>query len=217
MTSQKISMSARFGGQAALVVAAVFVLAGCAGGSPSPGASPDLAQSSASAAATPTPTPTPTPTAVYRPADASGPAQNVPVPVLPAVAKTETKEGLEAFAKYWYSTLSYAYETGDTEPLVAASSPDCRFCMGLRDGIEQAWDSKRWVVGGKITTPAVTATLRPGVEPYAAVQVVQQAVEIRKPDGGLYQEPTPATNSGSRAGAVFGTNGWTIAELGFIR
>ncbi|MFP5313120.1 MAG: DUF6318 family protein, partial [Actinomycetes bacterium] len=73
------------------------------------------------AAETPTPsasaTPTPTPSAVYKPADATGPAQNVPVPVLPEVAKTETKEGLEAFAKYWYELLSYGYESGDTKPL----------------------------------------------------------------------------------------------------
>src|SRR3712207_4203337 len=94
-------------GVAALAVAASLALAGCnPGDSPGPGATAapsatDLATTSAS------PTPTPTPTAAYKPADASGPAKNVPVPVLPDVAKTETKEGLEAFARYWFQLLSY--------------------------------------------------------------------------------------------------------------
>jgi hypothetical protein len=39
---------------------------------------------------------------VYKPADAKGRAQNVPVPVKPALADKNTKEGLEAFTKYWY-------------------------------------------------------------------------------------------------------------------
>src|SRR3712207_1956393 len=118
-------------GMAALAVAASLALAGCnPGDSPGPGATAapsatDLATTSAS------PTPTPTPAADYKPADASGPAQNVPVPVLPEVAKTETKEGAEAFTKHWFSILSYAYETGDTAVLSELSKPECTFCQGL--------------------------------------------------------------------------------------
>jgi hypothetical protein len=106
----------------AVVAAAALALTGCnSGGEPNNGGS---ASPSASESATPSATPTPTPAAAYKPADATGRAQNVPVPVLPEVAKTETKEGLEAFARYWFELLSYSYETGDTKQLEAASDPN---------------------------------------------------------------------------------------------
>lgn len=203
-------------GAVALVVAAALSLAGCSGGSPgqegtSSPASTNLATTSAS------PTPTPTPSAVYKPADASGPAQNVPVPVLPEVAKTETKEGLEAFTKYWFSVLSYSYETGDTEPLSAVSGPGCVFCQGLVDNIELAWSDGRWISGGQIETPAVTAEMTAGAAPHAIVQVLQKELVIRNPDGSPYEEPTAAINTGSRAAATFDGTGWIFSDLSLIR
>ena len=217
MTSHNVPTSWRArSSAAAFLVAAGLVLAGCAGGAPAdPGTATAAATESANASASPSPTPTPS--AVYKPADASGPAQNVPVPVLPEVAKTETKEGLEAFTRYWYAVLDYAYETGDTTSLEDISGPNCVFCTGLRDGIKEAWLDGRWVSGGKIETPAVTATLEPGTEPHAVVQVLQSAIEIRKSDGSLYQAPTPATNTGSRAAGTFGETGWIMTDLGLIR
>jgi Family of unknown function (DUF6318) len=218
MTSQKLFTSrAVRSGAAALVVGLAVVLSGCnSGGSPGPGGT-----SSPVAAETPTATasatPAPTPSAVYKPADASGPAQNVPVPVLPEVAKAETKEGAEAFVRFWYETLSYAYETGQSQNLEKISGPGCIFCTGLRDGISEAWSEGRWISGGKIETPAITATVEPGSDPFAVVQVIQSTIEIRKPDGTLLQNPTPATNTGSRAGLIFGSSGWVMSDLGLIR
>jgi hypothetical protein len=139
------------------------------------------------------------------------------VPVLPDVAKTETKEGLEAFVAHWYATLSYAYETGDTQKLGQLSGPSCVFCAGLKDGVTAAWGDGRWISGGKIETPAVAAEVVSGKTAYATVQVLQEAVEIRRPDGSLYQDPTRATNTGSRAEATFGASGWIISDLGLIR
>ncbi|MGO4188909.1 DUF6318 family protein [Pseudarthrobacter sp. TAF60_1] len=199
----------------ATFAAVALALSGCNSGG-GPGGT-DTASPAASQTPSATPTPTPTPTPAYVPASASGRAQNVPVPVLPEVAKTETKEGLEAFARYWYATLSYAYETGDTEKLGQLSGPSCVFCAGLKDGVSAAWSDGRWISGGKIETPAVSAEVVKGKTAYATVQVVQQAVEIRKPDGSLYQDPTRATNTGSRADATFGASGWMISDLGLIR
>jgi hypothetical protein len=217
MTSHKV-LTPRFmrSGAVAFGVAATFMLAGCSGGAPAdPGTAPPTASETASSS--PSATPTAKPSAAYKPADASGPAQNVPVPVLPAVAKTETKEGLEAFARYWYATLNYAFETGDTEKLVETSGPGCVFCMGLKDGVTEAWGEGRWVSGGKIETPAISVVFKPGVESHAIVQVLQQTIEIRKPDGSLFQAPTAATNTGSRAAATFGSTGWMMTDLGLIR
>lgn len=199
----------------AVAAGVALVLTGCNTGS-DPGAT-DTSSASATQVPSPSATPTPTATPAYVPASASGRAQNVPVPVLPEVAKTETKEGLEAFVAHWYATLSYAYETGDTQPLADLSGPNCVFCSGLKDNVTAAWGSGRWISGGKIQTPAIAAEVAAGEPSYAIVQVIQDEVEIRKPDGSLYQDPTAATNTGSRADATFGASGWIIADLGLIR
>lgn len=217
MTSMNVSTPWGIRSAAAgAAVAAALMLAGCAGGAP---ADPGAVSSTPTGSATSSPpsTPTTTPTAVYKPADASGPAQNVPVPVLPEVAKTETKEGLEAFVRYWYATLNYAFETGKTERLMEISAPGCVFCKGLRDGVSEAWAEGRWVSGGKIETPAITVNMESGVEPHAVVQVLQGTIEVRKPDGSLYQAPTAASNTGSRAAAAYGGTGWIMTDLGLIR
>ncbi|MEQ7738741.1 hypothetical protein, partial [Escherichia coli] len=87
----------------------------------------------------------------------------------------------------------------------------------LRDGIAEAWSEGRWISGGHITTPAVTATMEPVDDSYAVVQVIQEIIEIRNADGSLHQAPTPATNTGSRAAANFGPSGWVLTDLGLIR
>ncbi|WP_416430255.1 DUF6318 family protein [Paenarthrobacter nicotinovorans] len=69
----------------------------------------------------------------YKPADAKGKAENVPVPVMPELAKENSKAGLEAFIGYWYATYSYATETGDLGPWVeitGTSNPVTAAYMG---------------------------------------------------------------------------------------
>ncbi len=201
---------------AGAVVAAALILAGCAGGAP---ADPGAVSSAPTGSATTSPpsTPTPTPTAVYKPADASGPAQNVPVPVLPEVAKTETKEGAEAFAKYWFSILSYAYETGDTNALSKISKTECAFCQGLVDDIEAAWAENKWISGGQIEIPVATAKPAADGSTQVVLQVLQKELIIHNQDGSPYQEKTAATNAGSVAIMKFADEGWVVDDLGLIR
>jgi hypothetical protein len=134
----------------------VLALTGCSGGG-NPQAGPTAtavaspaASGSGSASAKPSATPTPKPTPVYKPADAKGRAQNVPVPVLPKTAERETKEGLVVFAKYWYTTLNFAYETGNFGPLDKVTASTCALCQKVRPGIVE-WNSKgRWISGGLV-------------------------------------------------------------------
>lgn len=214
MTSHIFSRSGRLRlGGVALVSAVVVALSGCnSAGEPEP-----VATASSWAAESTSPSPTPTATATYKPADATGRAQNVPVPALPEVAKTETKEGLEAFVAHWFQLLSYAYETGDSKPMEAISGPNCKFCGGLRDNISIAWSDDKWIVGGQIQTPVVTAKVLSGEPAQATVQVVQKSVAIHNPDGSLYQEPTKDTNAGSQATATYSASGWILTDLGLIR
>ena len=39
---------------------------------------------------------------------------------LPAAARADTPAGAQAFARFWLTTLDYAYKTGDTKPLAKA-------------------------------------------------------------------------------------------------
>ena|GEM_PF-531793 len=138
----------------ATVVAASLLLPGCSSpappvaGSGTPGQSaPSL---SATAAPTNPPTTVPAPAPAYKPATAAGPAQNVPVPVLPAKAKEFSKEGLEAFATYWYATLSYAFETGDAGPMLAISDPGCKPCNAMKEGVATGYADGSWITGGQM-------------------------------------------------------------------
>jgi hypothetical protein len=206
------------------VAVSVLALTGCSGGGdPQAGLTASVvaspAQSTAgSASATPSATPTPKPTPVYKPADAKGRAQNVPVPVKPPLADKNTKEGLEAFTKYWYQALSYAYETGDTSLVQSLSGPNCRFCSGLAEGLESAWEGTQWVAGGKIETPSVKGKYTRGAKTQqATVQVIQTEIAIYEFPGKLLQAVTKETNTASQAVASFDSSGWSIVDLGLIR
>src|SRR6476469_5945863 len=94
-------------GAAALVVGLALALSGCnSGASPGPGGtSSQVADETPTATATATPTSTPS--AVYKPADATGPARNAPGPVPQDVGKTERNGGAGAFVRCWYENVSF--------------------------------------------------------------------------------------------------------------
>lgn len=186
MTSHNFFTAARLRAATIATVAAVgLVLTGCnTGGGPG---GTDTASPAVSQTPSVTATPTPTATPAYVPASASGRAQNVPVPVLPEVAKTETKEGLEAFARYWYATLSYAYETGDTQPLETISGPSCQSCAKVKAEVTDWHSEGRWISGGKLHVEGAHSdfvALRPG-EYQAVVQVYQDTIDYYLADGRL--------------------------------
>ncbi|MBO1268302.1 DUF6318 family protein [Arthrobacter cavernae] len=198
----------------ALAAAAALVLSGCQGGSTP--ATTDSTTASPTTSATPTPSATPT--AAYKPADAKGKAQNVPVPVMPELAKENTKEGLEAFVGYYFQSLSYAYETGDTQLVSAATSGTCTFCSTLTDSVTSNTKDGRWMVGGKLTTPVVESlwTGEPGSQ-QAKVQVLQTAIEYFDADGSVGQPSSPAINDAAAVIARYENNSWIVSDMGLIR
>jgi Family of unknown function (DUF6318) len=207
----------RFGGLA-FVVGGLLLLSGCSGGAPAdPGAASPVSAGSASPSATPTPTPTPS--AVYKPADASGPAQNVPVPVLPEVAKTETKEGLEAFTRYWFEQLNYAYQTGDIAALEAVTSPNCAYCSKLTASLTTNYQGDRWLAGGKITTPASTTPFERSSDGnfQVVLQVLQTPVSYYEPGGKEFRTASNGSNTGNVLLANFVDGAWRVNDLHPIR
>lgn len=212
MTSHTFSTPRRLRlGGTALLAAAVMALSGCN----SAGEPETAATASSLPAESTSPSATPTPTATYKPADATGRAQNVPIPVLPEVATTETKEGLEAFAKYWFELLSYGYETGDVSQISAITSPKCVMC-GRAQEVQTGWHQDgRWLVGGRVTTPAASTNFQAAGDGnfQVAIQVSQEALSYFNADGTLDStDPKPA-DSGSLMFAVYREGSWFVNTI----
>lgn len=182
------------------------------GGTPPPGSPPAASQSPSGPA---TPSATPTPTASYKPADATGKAQNVPVPELPEAAKAETKEGLEAFARYWYALLNYSYETGDLSGINSISSPSCALCGKVFPGI-QKWNGEgRWIVGGTVTVHAVQSTFvkTPNGDFQVAIQSQQQAGSLKNADGTDAQAISESAMLGDLMVARYEKGCWAVQNV----
>lgn len=200
---------------AVVLALSLLPVTACTAGGTTPGATASTESSSPTAPPTPTATPTPTPTASYRPADASGRAQNVPVPVLPEAAKAETKEGLEAFARYWYQLLNFAYETGDLSLVKAASSQTCALCEKVFPGIEK-WNTEgRWIVGSTVTVHAVQSTfVRTGDGDYqVAIQSQQTAGSLKNPDGTEARAVNESGMLGDILVARHVSGSWTVKNV----
>jgi hypothetical protein len=90
----------------------------------------------------------PTPTAVYKPATEHGPAQNVPVPIMPEGVNEPTPEGLKTFAEYWYKTRDYMYKTGETGPFLAVCAVEDGPWKVFADNLAQTYADGGWLVGG---------------------------------------------------------------------
>lgn len=194
---------------------ATLTLANCAGAAV-PAVSDSVAATPSNSAPA---TPTPTPTAAYKPADASGPAQNVPVPVLPEEAKAETKEGLLAFARYWFAQLNYAYETGDVKGLNAITSPSCEFCSKLTEKLTSSYSQGTWIAGGRIKTPSVNSTyvLDKSGKFQVVVQVQQEQIDYHAAGTSNFRSPTPASDTGSVMLVVYVSGAWHVSDVHPIR
>lgn len=197
------------------VSAALFLaLVGCSGGGPAPsssGGSPSSTQSSAS----------PTPTPVYKPADANGPAQNVPKPEKPALADEFSEKGLDAFTRYWYAAYNYAVETGDIAVVTQITQSSCSYCNKVLGNIDAQYKAKRWSVGDQILVArAQIADL--GFKP-ASNGAYQMMLQLNLPDATSYKSDGTVgeTRAASVAnGAIFNAayqdSKWFVYDIGKI-
>lgn len=209
-------MPRRLGAAAVFLLAALIGTTSCSGGQSPPPAPTTGAPAESSASPSPaTTSATPSAAPAYKPADASGRAQNVPVPVLPEAAKAETKEGLEAFAKYWYSTLNYAYETGDLTPIGSISDPSCALCGRVFPGI-QKWNADgKWIIGSSVAVQAVQSKFVRTADGsfQVVIQSQQQSGSLRNADGTEAQQVQPSTVLGDLMIARFANGEWKALNV----
>ncbi|WP_026005492.1 DUF6318 family protein [Arthrobacter sp. M2012083] len=206
---------------ALLALTAALLLSSCQGGSAAPGGPPSETSSTTASPTTSVSVPAASATAVspavYKPADASGKAENVPVPVMPELAKENSKAGLEAFIGYWYEVGNYADETGDVSGLSTLSTPECKACMQFQYAAVDSSKNGRWVVGGKVSTPRIEIAWNAGQTTHQAkVQVIQEAITYYNADGTEGRPADAATNDAFVVVASFETS-WKVVDTGVIR
>ncbi|MDD7834686.1 DUF6318 family protein [Paenarthrobacter sp. AB444] len=205
---------------AALFIAAAVILTGCQGG-PGPSASPSgPGTTPAPTLSVSVPAPSATPTAVagvYKPADSKGKAENVPVPVMPELAKENSKAGLEAFIGYWYATYSYAIETGDLTAWRNITNMAIPVAIAHNDSVRLNYIEGRWMAGGRLVTPRVDVTWNsnPDRIQSAKVQVIQEAIQYYDAGGTKGQADSAATNTADAVFAKYG-DGWQVTDYGSI-
>ncbi|WP_254186839.1 DUF6318 family protein [Paenarthrobacter aromaticivorans] len=202
---------------------AALLLTGCQGGQPgSPSETSSTTASPTSAVLSSGPSATESsgsavPAAVYKPADAKGKAENVPVPVMPELAKENSKAGLEAFIRYYYELKSHANETGDVAALATLSTPECIVCSHMMEASIQGYKTGRWMVGGTFQVPAIEMDWQPDEASHLSrVQVIQDAISYFNSDGSQGRPADIATNDVFVVVAQFQTT-WKVVDTGVVR
>ncbi|MCC3282229.1 DUF6318 family protein [Arthrobacter caoxuetaonis] len=197
-----------------LSLAGVAALSACSD-SPDPGANAAQSPTASASETASSPSPSPSPSATYKPASADGPAENVPLPVMPEEAKVESKEGLIAFARHWYDLANYGYETGDVEPLWNISGPDCFACKNYSDSVESGYVRDDWMAGSKITVQGVDSTYArtPEGRVQALVQFIQEPLEFYGPSGLLSTLEGNSVSSVQMVEATYSDGRWTAVDV----
>ncbi|WP_314325020.1 DUF6318 family protein [Paenarthrobacter ilicis] len=205
----------------AAAVALAMLLTGCSG-TTTQGVPPSETSTTTALPASAEPSPSvsaaalPTPL-VYKPADAHGKAQNVPVPVMPELAKENSEAGLEAFIGYWYAAYSYATETGDTGPWSQSTDVTTVSGIAYRNAIEVNYADGRWVMGGRIRTPVVEVLWQDGtIQQPAKVQVIQEEIHYFRADGSPGQAMSPESNDAEAVMAAYRDGRWLVVDNGLI-
>lgn len=210
------------GGLLTAVTAALLALTGCTPAPTGPNTSgPSISSTGNPESGAPTTEAAP-PTvaeAVYEPASAEGPAQNVPVPVLPDLAKVFSKEGLIAFAEYWYETLGYAFETGDPEPMMAITSTGCPTCEAMKQAVESWHSEGRWIVGGQMIVSSTDTSFVPVEDgSYQVVLLVRQEnVKYFRGDKTLAEDKGIKTAVADLLVARYVSGKWTVANVSHLQ
>lgn len=159
------------------------------------------------------PTDKPTPTATYKPATAEGPAENVPLPVMPELAKEESAEGFAGFRRVLVQLINYGFENRDSAPVREISAPDCERCNIFYMDLRKAYVNDDWIQGGEINfNSAGTQFVKTPEERYQLLPSIRQdEVANRGPDGEVYFEaPNDDENSAQIMKATYSSGRWVV-------
>jgi len=121
----------------------------------------------------------------------------VPQPTMPAAAKQHTREGVEAYARYFVDVANYAQRTGDTRGVQSLAGPDCATCAQYVADVKE-WYRVGSVRGGLLTITRVhTPAFRKGFSPVSLLDVDVSPVEWFDADGSKVGATEPGTPDSS--------------------
>lgn len=177
------------------VVLAALLLTGCGPDDDGAAASPSSTASSAAASSS-EPGPDATP-ADYVPASLDGPAQNVPKPVMPDLAKEESRDGAQAFLDYWSDAMWYAHQTGEAKYAREVVSDACDVCMEQLKFVEDVYADGAWFIGGRETPLIQDANIERSSDGIYKPIVLTSAEGLKLVEGGeVTYEAFPRTGRG---------------------
>lgn len=191
-------------------LASVLGLTACGSGLGGPGAQ---GAASASASGTPTPTVDSRPT----PASSTGPARNLPKPELPAAARENTEAGFRAFTQYWFDTVTYALETGDTAPLKAISLDSCKMCASYISSASTARSDGGWRVGPRWTLVDFSSDMKldPMGQAVGYFSMKESQSHVISADGSVGKSRAGGMVDGAQSMyAKFENGAWLASEAG---
>lgn len=153
----------------------------------------------------------------YVPASSEGPAQNVPVPEMPAAAQEQTQEGLEAALEYWWEADHYLKSTGDAGPIRSVSMGDCVVCSDLIDNWPAAYEDGVWAMVEPADVDISVANLESDNYGTLLFTAAERKSIVYAPDGSVMEDASTESSSASpwSASARFSDDQghWQIEEL----
>ncbi len=135
------------------------------------------------------------------------------MPVMPDVAKEESKEGLIAFGEHWFDLVNYGYETGDAAPVREISAPDCEICESFYDDLEKGYVDDDWIQGGKISVLQTGTKFiqTPEGRYQLLLSIRQDASANRGPNGKVYVEaPIDESTTAQIMEATYISDHWVV-------
>jgi hypothetical protein len=181
--------------KAVLVPLLVAAVAGCSGGDPEVVVPPPLPEITAQ----PTPSATPTPA------------------VLPSAARQATPQGAEAFARYYYATLSRAFSTGETTALRTLATSGCQTCARFANSIDASTRSGQRFAGGQITVRAAAAVKRDASLSDVTLRYDSAPLRLLSADGAELRQRAAQLGVTVEMQLRAGRNGWLVDDIQLLQ
>ncbi len=155
-------------------------------------------------------------TATPMPASPTGPATDLSVPQKPAGVDANSKEGLEAFTRYWFELFSYGYASNDWTDFKAVTDGGCDTCTNVIGEVQKHYETGGWIQGGGITVHGVSTKFQPGANGAVSSFVEMEQAELVYFDQSGREagvsEALPRTRN--VAIAVHKNNRWVMIDFG---
>ncbi|MBG6182531.1 hypothetical protein IWX65_000464 [Arthrobacter sp. CAN_A214] len=121
------------------------------------------------------------------------------MPIKPPLADENTKEGLEAFTRYWFELFDYGYATNDWTAFDAVTDPGCLSCNNVRGVVDDIYSDNRWIAGGdfEVINYVSDFEVNTAGSVQAFVHNKQSAITYFESDGSELRRdpaPTPTTD-----------------------